>query len=468
MGMGYSAIESSGDVALIPRPDSLLKGALWHPDPSSLSGNQARQVLVDIVSMRSFLAAIEALAVERVRQACDDEARRVAGQEHGQPERFDGRLAHALAVSEVAVAEGISEPAAARLVNASEFLCGPQLEVLERLECGDLAEAHARAIVDEASTLPEHLAEEFGIKALAKLETRTGRRRSPGEFRRAVRDLRERLHPESIQVRKARATRDRCVTFKPEPDGMCVLAAFLPAEVGLAAFSRLDALARSEQDADPEDGRTLPQLRADALVGLVLAPASGGAEREESMVSNESFPSASMPAAEIVVHVPVPSLLGSSDEPALLEGYGLIDAQTARDLAVAAPTWQRLAVGATGVPLDLGRSAYRPPMSLRRFIEYRDGTCQFPGCLRPARRSEIDHRIEWQDGGTTDADNLQALCLRHHAMKSVGSWKSELQGSDVLWVSPLGGQAVAGPAEPELTAGERGPAEEPEEQPPPF
>lgn len=467
MGMDYSAIESSGDVALIPRPDSLLKGALWHPDPSNLTGVQARQILVDIVSMRSFLAAIEALAVERVRQACDDEARRVAEQEHGQPERFDGRLAHALAVSEVAVAQGISEPAAARLVNASEFLCGPQLEVLERLECGDLSEAHARAIVDEASTLPEHLAEEFGIKALAKLETRTGRRRAPGEFRRAVRDLRERLHPESIQVRKTRAARDRCVTFKPEPDGMCTLTAFLPAEVGLAAFSRLDVLARGQQDADPEDGRTLPQLRADTLAGLVLAPASGSAE------SDERVPSASGSGAEIVVHVSVQSLLGSSDEPAVLEGYGLIDAQTARDLAVAAPTWQRLVVDATGVPLDLGRSAYRPPKGLRRFIEYRDGTCQFPGCLRPARRSEIDHRVEWQNGGTTGADNLQALCVRHHAMKSVGSWKSELQGSDVVWVSPLEGRAVAGPVERQLATNERGIAGgslagESEEQPPPF
>lgn len=467
MGMDYSAIESSGDVALIPRPDSLLKGALWHPDPSNLTGVQARQILVDIVSMRSFLAAIEALALERVRQACDDEARRVAEQEHGQPERFDGRLAHALAVSEVAVAQGISEPAAARLVNASELLCGPQLEVLERLECGDLSEAHARAIVDEASTLPEHLAEEFGIKALAKLETRTGRRRAPGEFRRAVRDLRERLHPESIQVRKARAARDRCVTFKPEPDGMCTLTAFLPAEVGLAAFSRLDALARGQQDADPEDGRTLPQLRADALAGLVLGSASGRAESEEPL------PSAAVSGSEIVVHVSVQSLLGSSDEPAVLEGYGLIDAQTARDLAVAAPTWQRLAVDATGVPLNLGRSVYRPPKGLRRFIEYRDGTCQFPGCLRPARRSEIDHRIEWQDGGTTDADNLQALCVRHHAMKSVGSWKSELQGSDVVWVSPLEGRAVAGPVERQLATNERGPAGgslagESEEQPPPF
>jgi hypothetical protein len=451
MGRDFSVIESSGDVVLVPLPDSLLKGALWHPDPSHLTGVQARQVLVDIGSVRSFLAAVEALAVDRVRLACEDEARRVAEQEHGQPVRFDGRLAHALAVSEVAVAEGISESAAARLVTASELLCGPQLEILERLECGDLSEAHARAIVEEASNLPEHLAEEFGIKALAKLETRTGRRRAPGEFRRAVRDLRERLHPETIAARRSRAARDRCVTFKPEPDGMCTLTAFMPAEVGLAAFSRLDSLARRQRIADLEDVRTLAQLRADLLAGLVL----GGELNSPEYVGPT-------PAAEIVVHVSASALLGSSDEPAVLEGYGLIDAATARDLAIAAPTWQRLGVDEDGVPLSLGRSVYRPPKGLRRFIEYRDGTCQFPDCRRPAARSEIDHRVEWQHGGTTDADNLQSLCRKHHALKSIGSWRSQREGDDVAWTSPLGGRAVAGPLErgvvPDVAGG----------QPPPF
>ncbi|WP_422934808.1 HNH endonuclease signature motif containing protein [Sinomonas sp. P47F7] len=77
--------------------------------------------------------------------------------------------------------------------------------------------------------------------------------------------------------------------------------------------------------------------------------------------------------------------------------------------------------GPTGCP-SLGRSAYRPPKGLRRFIEYRDGTCQFPGCTRAARKAEIDHLTEWQDGGTTDAENLHALCTKHHALKSLQTW----------------------------------------------
>ena len=479
-GASDAQVEMSGAVALIPRPGSRLRGRLWHPDPSLLSGQDARRVLVDIGRARSFLAALEALAVERIRVACEDEARRVAVV--AKRERFDGDLAHALVVSEVAVAEGISEFAAARLVKSSESMCGVQLAVLDGLEGGELTEGHARVITEETSTLRDELAEEFGIEALGRLETRSGRRRTIAEFRRAVRALRERQHPESIVERKARATRDRSVCVRPEPDGMCTLSAFVPAEVGLAAINRLDSLARAQRAVDPEDGRTLPQLRADAFSDLLLvgtgkaaspAPAAALAEgavgldpvlaaraAEASGTDGAADPRTSpvvgnaVPSAEIVVLISAETLLGANDEPATLEGYGPLDAETARDLAVAAPTWQRLVTDVNGVPLALGRSAYRPSKGLRRFIEYRDGTCQFPGCSRPARRAEVDHMVEWQDGGRTDAPNLQALCRKHHALKSLRLWDaerldSEGEGSagDIVWVSPLGGRAVSGPEE---------------------
>lgn len=66
--------------------------------------------------------------------------------------------------------------------------------------------------------------------------------------------------------------------------------------------------------------------------------------------------------------------------------------------------------------------------------------------------------VEWQDGGRTDAENLQALCRKHHALKSLRLWTPQRsrsghvdrvsdRGSDVVWVSPLGGRALAGPVE---------------------
>ncbi|WP_043126227.1 HNH endonuclease signature motif containing protein, partial [Sinomonas humi] len=76
----------------------------------------------------------------------------------------------------------------------------------------------------------------------------------------------------------------------------------------------------------------------------------------------------------------------------------------------------------TGAALGVGRTAYRPPKALRRYLAHRDGGCRFPGCTRPAHACEPDHTTEWQDGGTTDPRNLALLCRKHHALKSIGAW----------------------------------------------
>ncbi|WP_415854930.1 DUF222 domain-containing protein [Sinomonas sp. G460-2] len=106
-----------------------------------------------------------------------------------------------------------------------------------------------------------------------------------------------------------------------------------------------------------------------------------------------------------------------------LEGYGPIDAATARRLAALAPTWFRLFTDpVTGRALGVGRTAYRPPQALRRYLAHRDGGCAFPGCTHPVRGCEPDHTIEWQHGGGTDPGNLALLCRKHHALKSIGAW----------------------------------------------
>ncbi|TDS87510.1 HNH endonuclease signature motif containing protein [Nesterenkonia aurantiaca] len=59
------------------------------------------------------------------------------------------------------------------------------------------------------------------------------------------------------------------------------------------------------------------------------------------------------------------------------------------------------------------------PQLLRRAIEFRDGTCQAPGCMVAAEHCDIDHQIPWPQGETT-ASNLWALCRKHHRLKTAG------------------------------------------------
>jgi hypothetical protein len=421
------------------------------------------QGLRALAEFEAFSASLRALLVDKQNQHVADQP--LEGRT-GQPERLGGDVAHAAAVSEIAALQNTSEAAAARTLNFSVALVNTHPALHEALAAGDITESHARAIVDQAATLPERVAEAFGIEALARLRTRKGRIRTPGEFRSVVRDLRERLHPESITRRREAAREDRRVWLQSDEDGMCVLSALLPAETARAAYERIDGAARAARDRDGEH-RTLQQLRADVLLQLCLAGHVGEApQSSEAPLSGEPIPSLeqllSRVTAEVVVHIPLAVALGASDDVARLDGYGVIDATTARLLAAAAPTWQRLFTDDEGVPVKLGRSTYRPPAGLVRFIQYRDGTCVVPGCTAAARRSEIDHTIEWQDGGATDAENLALLCTKHHALKSLAVFRLRRSmpghggrhigeppkvSGDLVWKSLLGEEYPAEPAD---------------------
>ncbi|KHL03175.1 HNH endonuclease signature motif containing protein [Sinomonas humi] len=467
-------------------------GALALPAAASLSAGEALAVVECAERVIAWATAAKLEALGRLEQALGQEPVPRRG---CQPVRFGGAEAHALAVAEAATATGVSEAAAARLVNEAGELASTHREVLEALRAGRIGHQHARVIVDQARTLPPGDAAGFARRGLDRAVTRTGRRRTPAELRSALRRLREREHPESIGSRKEAAGRDRGVWFAPEPDGMCTLTAFLPAEAGLALYQGLDADARTARshltptpgkprpgdasgrgggpadaagagDASAGEGggagssasvaaaeeRTLSQLRADALVHRLLG------------VPDEAFPGPFRP--HITLTIPVRTLLPphsshaggpapddatgcdalgcdptEGDRPqgpqgperphepagpeglvgsegpvgsgsvgsgsAELEGYGPIDAATARRLAALAPNWDRLFTDwDTGAALGVGRTAYRPPQALRRYLAHRDGGCRFPGCTRPAHACEPDHTTEWQDGGTTDPHNL--------------------------------------------------------------
>lgn len=80
-----------------------------------------------------------------------------------------------------------------------------------------------------------------------------------------------------------------------------------------------------------------------------------------------------------------------------------------------------------------------PAAALRRFVQTRDRTCVFPGCRCPAGRTQVDHSIEYQDGGLTVASDLGLLCLRHHRLKSVGGWSLDQSAPGRFdWTSALG------------------------------
>ncbi len=142
----------------------------------------------------------------------------------------------------------------------------------------------------------------------------------------------------------------------------------------------------------------------------------------------------------VYVTVPVMTLLGHSDEPAELDGYGPIDAETARELAAHAPSFQRILTHPeTGAYLSYGRTSYRVPADLAGYLKVRDGGCRFPGCGRRAIASDIDHTVDWAFDGRTEHDNLAHLCRKHHRLKHRTGWRmTQESGGVIRWDSPAG------------------------------
>ena len=188
----------------------------------------------------------------------------------------------------------------------------------------------------------------------------------------------------------------------PEPTGMASGVIRMPAEDLAAFWTAIDAAARRARTDDPDDPRTLDQLRADTLAQLcwsALEIGHLGCCNPTCGHVHQPFGTRHGRAATVNVTVPITTLLGLDDQPAHLHGHGPITAETARRLG-ADGTWRRLLTDpATGALLDYGTTRYTPPADLVDHITARDRSCRFPTCTHPAESCDFDHTIPAADGG---------------------------------------------------------------------
>ncbi|MGV0660961.1 DUF222 domain-containing protein, partial [Mycolicibacterium pulveris] len=202
--------------------------------------------------------------------------------------------------------------------------------------------------------------------------------------------------PAAVRV-PPKVDEDRCVEIHPgDTPGMAILWSTLHAADAAAVDQRLDALADTVCANDP---RTKRQRRADAC-----APAVRGEAVLACQCGSKECPAnaSRAAAATAVIHVLAEqgTLEGTSDTPGYLPGFGVLPAESVRDIAQTA-TLKPLPVP-TGAGPDPG---YRPSAASREFIFWRDLTCRWPGCDRPAQRCDVDHTMPWPAGPTHPSNN---------------------------------------------------------------
>jgi len=373
------------------------------------------------------------VALEHVNQATAEQWAAVAdtldeAREH--PEVFiidspalnqDERVSFAVraAAADLAVSLALSEHTVRTQDSHVHALRARMPRLWEEFRDGRVCPANARTAAELVTTLPNHAA----VRACFDAElVDAAQRLTPARFRARARALRDRLCADDLAERAAAARLTRGVWLEDDIDGMAVLSMRLPAADAHRAFAAIDDTARSLRSVNGET-RTLAQLRADVATDLMNG--SGSSARV---------------GVSVAVTVPVMTLLGRGDEPGTLDGYGPIDADTARELAGHARSFTRILVHpVSSAVLDVDRTSYRVPADLKRWLAVRDRTCTFPGCGRPASGSDVDHTVPWEHGGATRADNLAHLCRHHHRLKHQTRWSVvQKPGRRPIWTSPTG------------------------------
>ncbi|WP_086824778.1 HNH endonuclease signature motif containing protein [Allokutzneria sp. NRRL B-24872] len=313
--------------------------------------------------------------------------------------------------NEVASSLHISRRAADGILsNALELTERPR--VLAALSAGSIDEGKARLIADQLQILKEPQASIAEADLLAYAPTRTHT-----SVRRRAQTLIHKLDPKAAERRHEEKRKERLVWKTNLDDGMAELRMAFTAHDTAMVYDHIDRIAKSL----PKDDRTLDQKRADVARDLLLGldtPAPQG----QTMV---------------YLTMPVTALLGLTDDPGMLAGYGPIPTSVAQDIA-AGGIWKRILTDpVTGMAEEVSNT-YRPTAKQRELINARYPRCTAIGCQQPAQRCDVDHCRPY-NGSNTTIKNLRPKCRHHHNMKTHSNWRCENRedGSHV-WITPSG------------------------------
>jgi hypothetical protein len=452
-------LNATGAAAHVPTP---LEAAQWPDSVAAWTVNvppeQAAGVLTVLDADRlSQTGRVDALiAVDRlIAWAHATQARLLAAMAGDQfPDALAPKLEREWVTEDVRAALGESARGArARLREATE-LVHRLPETLSALQAGRITARHAHALVDTTAVLDDAAAREIQAAVLPDPARTDAPVPDMAAFRRKLRRASIAADPAGAADKAARAAEDRDVWVMPQPDAMAFLGAPLPAEAAATVLAAVEA--KAEQIKHGGDERTRAQRRADGLVQLCadyLNPTLGdtgstgstGSTAKIEMDTHRTRGGTQAPRyhrlrPHITVCIAASTLLGVDDQPAEVDRIGPIPAEVARRIA-ADPigTWRRLVTDDTGRLVDYGRNTYRPPAGLARHVIARDRTCRAPGCNRPATGTDLHHIHPWSHGGTTNAENLTALCERHHYAIHDAGWRvTRHEDGSLDWTSPAG------------------------------
>jgi hypothetical protein len=308
---------------------------------------------------------------------------------------------------EIGARLSISSGSASFRVGLAVELAGPLTATAAALAAGEIDVQKAHSIADGCRYLDPGTAAEVESLVLARASDQTN-----AQLKKAVRKAAITADPIAAQQRHVAAKNERGVWLTPLDDGMAQVHAVMAAADAVKVYNVLTAAALSAKLAGGET-RTTAQLRADFL----LAPFDEAiATGELAGIVPTKLAFGSRGCGEANVTVPASVIMGVSNVPGELTGYGPITAEVSRELARDRVMRRIVTNPVDGSFLAADTNTYRPNSVLRRHIQLRDGTCRFKTCDRPSLVCDLDHSKRHPDGKTCEG-NLGPFCERHHIFK---------------------------------------------------
>lgn len=181
-------------------------------------------------------------------------------------------------------------------------------QTMQAVRDGVIKPRHARTITEASTCLDADLRRQLDAQLVGHLAGRSDR-----AIRAEAHGRVYRLDPQAYVARGRRAVEDRYVSIRPKPDVMAMISAYLPAAQGVACHKALKTHAEALIAAG--DPRTRSQIMADTFVARITGrEAAVGPDFEVGLIMSDS------------------TLVNGDTLPAVLDGYGPVPAQYARDL----------------------------------------------------------------------------------------------------------------------------------------
>ncbi len=144
------------------------------------------------------------------------------------------------------------------------------------------------------------------------------------------------------------------------------------------------------------------------IIPCLEDPASASTdERDEHLMLGEK--------PHVNVHVDLQAVAGLGGGLHETDDGHVLDVETVNQINCDASI-SRIVFGPDCDVLDVGRKTRVVPAALRRAVVARDRHCVIPDCTRPAKWSDVHHRVAWAHGGETEINNLCLLCRHHHTL----------------------------------------------------